>query len=95
MAKSEVNRQDFLLYASLLHRSTSIPSYIQGVSKRPDRIQMLISLKIMYEKQNCKNMLAGTNIKFLFQVLKLTNYMLQGTAKRPDGFDVLVSLNNL
>jgi hypothetical protein len=43
-------------------------------------------------KQNCKNMFAGTHIKFLPQVLQLADYMLQGVS-RPDQFQVLVSLN--
>jgi hypothetical protein len=40
-------------------------------------------------------MLAGTRIKFLFQVLHLINYMSQGASKRSGRFQVLVSVNNL
>jgi hypothetical protein len=38
---------------------------------------------------------SGTQVTFLFEVMQLTNYILQGASERRNRFQVLVCLKNL
>jgi hypothetical protein len=46
----------------------------------------------VYEEQI---LLAGTHVRFLFQALQVTNYMLQSVSKRHNRFQVLIPLGSL